>query len=90
MLWFSSSNGLTPGESARMRRVERKLDLILKHLGVADDAADPDPADPSGWPMEILQPADAGRKIDAIKAHRQVFGTDLVAAKQAIEAYMGR
>jgi ribosomal protein L7/L12 len=90
MLWFSSSNGLTPGESGRMRRIERKLDLILKHLGIADDANDPDPADPSSWPVEIRQQADAGRKIDAIKAHRAVFGSSLVEAKQAVEVYMGR
>jgi ribosomal protein L7/L12 len=90
MFWPWTSNGLTPGESARMRRIERKLDLLVKHLGIADGAADSDPADPGKWPIEILQPADGGRKIDAIKAHREVFGSSLAETKNAIEAYMGR
>jgi ribosomal protein L7/L12 len=87
---FTSSSGLSPGASARLRRVEQKLDLVLKHLGITTDIASPDPADPSGWPIEIRQPADAGRKIDAIKAHREDFGSTLLEAKQAIEAYLGQ
>ena len=73
-----------------MRRVEQKLDLVLKHLGITTDVANPDPANPSGWPIEIRQPADAGQKINAIRAHREVFGSTLVEAKQAIESYMDR
>jgi ribosomal protein L7/L12 len=90
MFWFSSSAGLSPAQAARLVRVEQKLDLILKHLGVVADTASPDPRDPSRWPNEILGPADAGRKIDAIKAHRELFGSSLVEAKDAVEAYMGK
>jgi len=87
MFLFSSTMGLSAADAARLRRVERKLDLVLKHFGIA---AEPDPSDPAQWPNEIRQPADEGRKIEAIKAHRDLFGSNLREAKEAIEAYMGR
>jgi ribosomal protein L7/L12 len=87
MFLFSSSAGLSAAEVALLRRVERKLDLVLKHLGIKGE---PDQSDPAQWPIEIREPADAGRKIDAIKAHRNVFGSSLREAKDAVEAYMGR
>jgi len=87
MFLFSSSMRLCAADAARLRRVERKLDLVLKHLGIA---AEPDPSEPGQWPTEIRQPADEGRKIEAIKAHRELFGSTLVEAKEAVEAYMGR
>jgi ribosomal protein L7/L12 len=87
MFLFSSTMGLSAADVARLRRVERKLDLVLKHLGIAGES---DPSDPAQWPTEITQPADAGRKIEAIKAHRELFGSNLREAKEAVEAYMGR
>jgi ribosomal protein L7/L12 len=30
------------------------------------------------------------REIEAIKAHRQAFGSSLLEAKEVVEAYMGR
>lgn len=87
MFLFSSPTGLSAADLARLRRIERKLDLVLKSLGIKGD---PDPSDPSQWPNEILQPANEGRKIDAIKAYRDVFGSSLREAKDAVEGYMGR
>jgi ribosomal protein L7/L12 len=69
-------------DAARLRRVERKLDLILTHLGIDDEAA-------SGGvlPDEVRRLADEGRTIEAIKAHRDLLGSGLREAKEAVEAY---
>jgi ribosomal protein L7/L12 len=88
MFLNSSSASMSNAESALLRRIEHKLDLILKHLNIAVPA-EPNPTVPAQWPIEIRQPADAGRKIESIKAHRDLFGSTLREAKDAIEAYMG-
>lgn len=70
-------------EAARLRRIERKLDLVLKHLGVED------PGD-VGPDAEVRRLADAGDKIAAIKAYRERTGAGLAEAKRAVEEYMSR
>jgi hypothetical protein len=84
---FSNSNGLSKADAARLHRVEQKLDLILEHLGIG---AEPEPSDPGQWPVQIRRPADQGQKIEAIKAYREFFGSSLLEAKNAVEAYMNR
>lgn len=69
----------------RMNRIERKLDLILAHLGISDSAA------PPGYPALDYGEIDAlllqGKKIQAIKRYRELLpGTGLAEAKQAVEA----
>jgi hypothetical protein len=88
MFLFSGGAGLSGLERAQLRRIERKLDRVLEHLGIAFDGDDPE--DSGRWPSAIREPADQGKKIAAIKAHREVFGSTLVEAKAAVEAYMGR
>jgi hypothetical protein len=75
-----------PSDAARLARVERKLDAILKHLNVEYV----DPASPEGLSEEVQRLADAAKKIQAIKLHREQTGLDLKEAKDAVEAYMSR
>lgn len=60
----------------RLARIERKLDRIMSHLGIADDADAHDPV------RELLL---QGRKIDAIKAYRERTGAGLKDAKDAVD-----
>lgn len=82
MFSIFASGGLSAEDAARLRRMERKLDLILGHLGI-------DEAELFGaLPEEVRRLADSGRKIEAIKAHREAFGSNLVEARQAVEDYL--
>jgi ribosomal protein L7/L12 len=70
----------------RLRRVEQKLDLILKHLGV--EFREPDAG--SDLPDDVRQLADAGQKIPAIKRLRELTGYGLKQAKDLVEEYLSR
>jgi hypothetical protein len=75
----------TPPGAARIRRLEAKLDLILKHLGLEHK----DPTTPGGLSEEVKALADdPARKIAAIKLHRKQTGLSLKEAKDAVEAYL--
>jgi hypothetical protein len=74
-----------PSDGARLRRLEAKVDLILRHLGLEYK----DPATPGGLSEEVKALADdPGRKIEAIKLHREQTGLGLKEAKDAVETYM--
>jgi hypothetical protein len=74
-----------PSEAARLRRLEAKVDLILRHLGLDYQ----DPATPGGLSAEVRALADdPARKIEAIKLHREQTGLGLKEAKDAVEAYL--
>lgn len=60
----------------RVARVERKLDLIIDHLGLRDDDPRMD---------EVVALVRDGRKIQAIKAYRDITGAGLKEAKEAVE-----
>ena len=67
---------------ARVGRIERKLNALLRHHGV-------DPA--QGLPLSerVMQlAADPARKIEAIKVYREESGAGLAEAKEAVEAYI--
>lgn len=81
---FGGRSGLSADEATRLRRVEQKLDLILQHLGIANEAR------ASGLPEEARISADAGDKISAIKAYRDATGAGLVEAKHAVENYIAQ
>ena len=57
-------------------RLERKLDLILEHLGI-------DPH--QGVDERILELMRSGQKIEAIKLYREQTGTGLKEAKDYVE-----
>jgi ribosomal protein L7/L12 len=61
----------------RLKRLEAKLDLVLKHLGL--EFEDPGSAEAT----RLLQ---SGQKIQAIKAYRVATGAGLKEAKDAVEA----
>jgi ribosomal protein L7/L12 len=74
-----------PSDAARLRGVEAKLDLILKHLGLEYK----DPATPGGLSEEVKALADdPARKLAAIKLHREQTELGLKEAKDAVEAYI--
>ncbi|MEU0505577.1 hypothetical protein ACWEO2_20520 [Nocardia sp. NPDC004278] len=64
----------------RINHLERKLDMIMKHLGLPDLV----PASASGEIDELIR---QGKKIQAIKLYRDLNpGSGLKEAKDAIEA----
>ena len=73
-----------PADAGRLRRIEAKLNLILKHLGLEYN----DPAMPGGLSDEVKALADdPTRKIAAIKLLREQTGLGLREAKDVVEAY---
>ena len=78
---FGSSHGdLLP----HLQRIEAKLDTLLASLGLT---ASTGPA-PGEHPRmaEVRALAAAGRKIEAIKIHREITGLGLKESKDAIDA----
>jgi ribosomal protein L7/L12 len=64
-------------QGMRLARLERTLDAIAKHLAVSI----PDEVDP-----KVLELAIAGKKIEAIKAYRELTGVSLKEAKEYVES----
>ncbi|WP_433713726.1 ribosomal protein L7/L12 [Nocardia sp. CA-084685] len=62
----------------RIDQLERKLDMIIKHLGLPSQ----DPAMPYDEIDELIR---QGKKIHAIKLYRTLTGHGLREAKDAIE-----
>lgn len=60
----------------RAARIERKLDLVLGHLGLEEEIPGMD---------EIRTLARQGKQVQAIKLYRESTGTDLREAKQAVD-----
>ena len=67
--------------STRLTATQRRLDLLLRHLGIAPTTL----VGLSDRVKELAQ--DPSRKIEAIKALRQETGAGLAEAKEAVEAY---
>ncbi len=74
---------LSATDAARLLRIERRLDLVLSHMGV-----DFSQIDANGLHEDVRSLADSAGKIAAIKRHRELTGASLVEAKEAVEAYM--
>ncbi|CAL9477001.1 hypothetical protein [Streptomyces sp. enrichment culture] len=60
----------------RLARVERKLDLVLGHLGLQEELPRRE---------EIMALVREGRTVQAIKVYREATGADLLEAKQAVD-----
>ena len=74
MIFFDNTDGASDW---RIKRIEQKLDLILKHLGIEyEDTTESNVRD-------LLK---AGQKIQAIKEFREQTGASLKEAKEAVEA----
>ena len=61
----------------RLSEIERRLTLVMDHLGVEDRAS---------APPEVREHLGRGDRIKAIAAYRRATGADLVTAKAAVEA----
>ncbi len=83
-LFFTGSSAyalLKRRDRARFARIERKLDTLLKHHGL-------DPAQCDILSDDVKKLADEGKKIPAIKLHRQETGLGLADAKDDVENYL--
>lgn len=81
---FDRSSDFSADDAARLRRVERKLDLILAHLGLefTEPGAD--------LPETARALAERGDTIAAIKAYREATGARLAEAKRVVDEYRAR
>ncbi|MFE2515033.1 ribosomal protein L7/L12 [Streptomyces mirabilis] len=73
---YAGLEGRLSRNDRRIARVEKKLDRILDHLGLAE----PDPE-----LEQVVALAREGRKIQAIKVYREVTGAGLKEAKDAVD-----
>lgn len=60
--------------ATRLTAVQRKLDLVMDHLGIAA----PEEA-------EVAHHLENGRTIEAVRAYRKHTGVSLLEAKQAVD-----
>ena len=77
---FSGGGSQRTANVGRLHRIEKKLDLILHHLGLEFQP----------FSEECRQAADSGNKILAIKLYRKEAGLGLAAAKKDVEEYLGK
>jgi ribosomal protein L7/L12 len=68
----------------RIRELERKVDLLMRHLGLEGSGAASGGSGPPHGAIEGL--IREGRKIEAIKLWREATGLGLKEAKEAVEA----
>jgi ribosomal protein L7/L12 len=68
---------------AALHRIEGKVDLLLKHAGLAFDPY-------ANVPAEVPDAVEQGRKIKAIKLYRQFSGLGLREAKAFVEEVQRR
>ncbi|MFE0374897.1 ribosomal protein L7/L12 [Streptomyces inhibens] len=76
----SSTDRRSKSLDRRLQRLERKVDLLLAHAGIEE------PQDPRMAEIDELLRQD--KKIQAIKVHRQLTGSGLAEAKEAVERRM--
>jgi ribosomal protein L7/L12 len=88
MFWAGGStvySNFKRSDARRLRRMEEKVDLILRHLGLEYKGL----STSVSLSEEVKKLADdPERKIDAIKLHREQTGADLREAKEAVEDYI--
>ena len=70
-------------QTARLTRIERKLDALLGHLGVEADGRDVLSAQARAF-------ADAGERVAAIRQHREDTGAGLAEAKAVVDEYLAQ
>lgn len=62
--------------AARIARLDRRMQLLLTHLGVTD---------PEPELAEVREHLRNGRTVAAVRAYRQATGESLLEAKQAVD-----
>ncbi|MEU4241779.1 hypothetical protein [Actinoplanes sp. NPDC026619] len=68
--WFQERRS----SAAQLAAVQRKLDLVMGHLGIAS------PEEP-----EVVRLLENGQMIEAVRAYRKQTGASLLEAKQAVD-----
>ncbi|MEO3747243.1 hypothetical protein [Plantactinospora sp. B5E13] len=66
---------------ARLARLDRKMQLLLTHLGIVD---------PEQELAEVREHLRNGRTIHAVRAYRKATGEGLLEAKQAVDRMAGQ
>jgi len=74
--------GIVSRTQTRLERVERRLNLLLRHFNI-----DPSAGSPLSDRVRGLAD-DPARKIEAIRVYREETGAGLAEAKAAVEAYI--
>lgn len=69
------------GPTPEQLRMQRQLDAIMEHLGLAEPFA----SRPGALSPQVLALVEAGREIEAIKRYRQETGEGLKEAKAAVK-----
>ena len=70
---------LQPKDQSRLRRLESKVNLLLKHAGLTEEQK-------VAAPPDVLEALRRGDKIGAIKFYREATGAGLAEAKEQVEA----
>lgn len=83
---FAGAAAYTTRHSADLRRLERKLDALLRHQGIALPLPPILPGDISEEVQRLAR--DPARRIEAIKLHREQTGLGLADAKHEVEEYL--
>ncbi|GAA2896479.1 hypothetical protein Acy02nite_61290 [Actinoplanes cyaneus] len=65
--------------TVQLEAVQRKLDLIIEHLGIAAPGE-----------AEVIEHLEQGRTVEAIRTYRKQNGVGLVEAKQAVDRMADR
>ena len=78
---FAGMVSMEKRQRLAQRRIERKLDALMKHLNLEL----PNPLSPEVQKLT----REPGQKIAAIKLHREQTGQSLVQAKTEVEEYGG-
>jgi ribosomal protein L7/L12 len=73
--WFQDRRS----SALQLAAVQRKLDLVMNHLGIAA----PEEA-------EVIRHLQSGRMIEAVRAYRKQTGVGLVEAKLAVDRIAAR
>ncbi len=82
VLLFITVSGNMSSRAKAIERIERKLDMVIKHLGIEGPAAE-------GIPPEALAEIDrciwSDRRVEAIKLYREATGHGLLEAKEWVD-----
>jgi hypothetical protein len=81
VIFARGSQSFFAGPTPQQLRMQRQLDEIMKHLGLAEPLA----SRPGALSPQVVALVAAGRKIEAIKLYRQETGEGLKQAKAAVE-----
>ncbi|MGE7859906.1 hypothetical protein ACQKOA_02450 [Bacillus mobilis] len=75
-------NRIEKKTDARLKRMEDRLQLITKEMGIVDREAEINKAEINN---ELRQLIEEGKKVKAVKRVREAFGFSLLEAKQYVD-----